>query len=91
MINILRSRSSRALSHHSGDLHPVSSVKVCGSTSGGSSSLAGSPRPAQPRRNRQRSGLLLLIPIIDKLVKVSLRTVAMDVPSRTPSPETTSP
>jgi regulator of protease activity HflC (stomatin/prohibitin superfamily) len=27
-------------------------------------------------------GLLLLIPIIDKLVKVSLRTVAMDVPSQ---------
>jgi regulator of protease activity HflC (stomatin/prohibitin superfamily) len=27
-------------------------------------------------------GLLLLIPIIDKLVKISLRTVAMDVPSQ---------
>ena len=27
-------------------------------------------------------GLILLIPIIDKMVKVSLRTVAMDVPSQ---------
>jgi len=27
-------------------------------------------------------GLILLIPIVDKMVKVSLRTVAMDVPSQ---------
>ena len=28
-------------------------------------------------------GLVLLIPLVDKLVKVSLRTVTMDVPPRT--------
>jgi regulator of protease activity HflC (stomatin/prohibitin superfamily) len=35
-----------------------------------------------PGGNGNGPGLLLLIPIIDKMVKVSLRTVAMDVPSQ---------
>ena len=34
-------------------------------------------------------GLILLIPIIDRMTKVSLRTVAIEVPSRTSSPRTT--
>jgi regulator of protease activity HflC (stomatin/prohibitin superfamily) len=32
-------------------------------------------------------GLILLIPMIDKMVKVSLRTVPMDVPHKTLSPK----
>ena len=35
-----------------------------------------------PGGNGNGPGLILLIPIIDKMVKVSLRTVAMDVPSQ---------
>ena len=35
-----------------------------------------------PGGNGNGPGLLLLIPVIDKMVKVSLRTVAMDVPSQ---------
>ena len=36
-------------------------------------------------------GLFLLLPLIDRMVKIDLRTVTMDVPPRTSSPETTSP
>jgi len=35
-----------------------------------------------PGGNGNGPGLILLIPVIDKMVKVSLRTVAMDVPSQ---------
>src|SRR3989337_1579560 len=35
-----------------------------------------------PRGTGNGPGLILLLPIIDKMVKVSLRTVAMDVPSQ---------
>jgi regulator of protease activity HflC (stomatin/prohibitin superfamily) len=35
-----------------------------------------------PGGNGNGPGLLLLIPVIDKMVKISLRTVAMDVPSQ---------
>jgi regulator of protease activity HflC (stomatin/prohibitin superfamily) len=35
-----------------------------------------------PGGNGNGPGVLLLIPVIDKIVKVSLRTVAMDVPSQ---------
>ncbi len=35
-----------------------------------------------PGGNGNGPGLILLIPIIDKMVKISLRTVAMDVPSQ---------
>jgi regulator of protease activity HflC (stomatin/prohibitin superfamily) len=36
-------------------------------------------------------GLFFIIPIIDKMVKVNLQTVTMDIPPRTSSPRTTSP
>jgi regulator of protease activity HflC (stomatin/prohibitin superfamily) len=37
-------------------------------------------------------GLFLIIPIVDRMAKVSLRTVTMDIPHpRTSSPATTSP
>ena len=36
-------------------------------------------------------GLFFLIPGVDKMVKVGLRTVTLDVPPRTSSPATTSP
>ena len=36
-------------------------------------------------------GLFILIPVVDRMVKVSLRTVTLDVLPRTSSPATTSP
>jgi regulator of protease activity HflC (stomatin/prohibitin superfamily) len=36
-------------------------------------------------------GLFVLIPAVDRMVKVGLRTVTLDVPPRTSSPATTSP
>ena len=36
-----------------------------------------------PGGNGQGPGLVLLVPLIDKMVKVSLQTVALDVPPRT--------
>ena len=35
-------------------------------------------------------GLFFIIPIVDRLVRVSLRTITMDVPPKTSSPATTS-
>jgi regulator of protease activity HflC (stomatin/prohibitin superfamily) len=35
-------------------------------------------------------GLFFIIPIVDRMVKVSLRTVTLDIPPRTSSPATTS-
>ena len=35
-------------------------------------------------------GIFLLVPVVDRMVKVTLRTVTLDVPPRTSSPATTS-
>jgi regulator of protease activity HflC (stomatin/prohibitin superfamily) len=35
-------------------------------------------------------GLFFIIPIVDRMVKVNLQTVTMDIPPRTSSPRTTS-
>src|SRR3990172_8312442 len=39
-------------------------------------------RLRKPIYGRGGTGLILLIPVIDKLIRVSLRTVAMDVPAQ---------
>ncbi len=36
-------------------------------------------------------GLFILLPMVDRMIKIDLRTVTMDVPPRTSSPAITSP